>query len=139
MPHFRKRSIVLLSFPVLALLGGCDGGPECDTPETRLAVIESVSTNQADPLAGFAEKNATIPRATDASPAAKKTIERPTYQLGEKIVTASVSKDKRTLQCSSSISAAVGETKASKEIDFAVTIAPDGQRSVAVTPFQFGS
>ncbi|WP_426437260.1 hypothetical protein [Bradyrhizobium genosp. P] len=62
---------------------------------------------------------------------------KPLYRLGEKIVTTSTSKDKRTLECSGAISATVGDTKASKEVNFTVQQASDGKISVSVAPFQF--
>jgi hypothetical protein len=62
---------------------------------------------------------------------------KPLYRLGETIVTRSTSKDRRTLACSGSISASVGDTRASKEIDFTVQQSADGKISVSVEPFQF--
>jgi hypothetical protein len=61
----------------------------------------------------------------------------PLYLLGETIVTTSTSQDKRTLACSGSISVTVGDTKASKEINFTVQQSSDGKISVSVTPLQF--
>jgi len=63
--------------------------------------------------------------------------QRPPYTLGEKIVTTSTTEDKRTLTCSGSISASVGDTKASKEVNFTVQQSPDGKVSVSIAPFQF--
>ena len=62
---------------------------------------------------------------------------KPLYLLGEKLVTTSISEDKKTLSCSGAISAVVGNTKASKEINFTVQRSPDGKLSVSVEPFQF--
>jgi hypothetical protein len=53
------------------------------------------------------------------------------------MVTTSTSKDKRTLQCSGGISVAVGDLKATKEINFTVQRSSDGKLSVSVAPFQF--
>jgi len=62
---------------------------------------------------------------------------KPLYLLGEKIVTTSTSADKRTLKCSGSISVTVGDTKASKEVNFTVQQSSDGKIDVSVDPFQF--
>jgi hypothetical protein len=62
---------------------------------------------------------------------------QPQYVLGEKIVTTSTSKDKRTLTCSGALSVTVGDTKASKEVNFTVQQASDGKITVSVDPFQF--
>jgi len=45
MPYFRKRPIVLWSFPFLIFLSGCDAKPECDSFETRNAVLLTVSND----------------------------------------------------------------------------------------------
>jgi hypothetical protein len=50
--------------------------------------------------------------------------QKPLYLLGEKIVTTSTSEDKRTLTCRGSISVTVGDTKASKEVNFSVQQSP---------------
>jgi hypothetical protein len=72
-----------------------------------------------------------------SSSEAEKATRQPLYLLGEKIITTSTSEDKRTLKCSGAISATVGDTKASKEINFTVQQSPDGKISVSVDPFQF--
>ncbi|MGA2058749.1 MAG: hypothetical protein ABSG88_26065, partial [Bradyrhizobium sp.] len=59
------------------------------------------------------------------------------YVLGEKIVTMSTSEDKRTLKCSGALSVALGDTKASKDVDFTVQQSSDGKISVSVAPFEF--
>jgi hypothetical protein len=43
MPHFRRRPTVFWSLPFLIFLGGCDAKPECDSFETRNAVLKTVS------------------------------------------------------------------------------------------------
>jgi hypothetical protein len=53
------------------------------------------------------------------------------------MVTTSTSDNKRTLKCSGSLSVTVGDTKASKEVDFTVQQSPDGKITVSVAPFQF--
>lgn len=92
-------------------------------------MLQTVADDHRNPLANYAAKEST----------AKPTPEnaKPLYLLGNKIVTTSVSADKRTLQCSGAISVAVGDTKASKEIDFTVQQTSDGKVSVSVVPFQF--
>jgi hypothetical protein len=87
-------------------------------------------------LVEYAAKNSTMAKSSDASSEAEKSKQQPSYVLGEKIVTTSTSKDKRTLKCSSSISATVGDTKASKEVNFTVQQS-DGKITVSVDPFQF--
>ena len=117
------------TLPLLIVLSGCKVRPECDSIETRGAVLEIVSDDHRNPLLNFAEKNST------AKPNLENT--KPLYLLGERIVTTSTSQDKRTLQCSGAISVSVGDIKASKELDFTVQQSPDGKISVSVVPFQF--
>lgn len=136
MPYFRKRSIVFWSFPFLIFLSGCGAKPECDSFETRDAVLKTVSDDHNNALGKYAAKNSTVANSSDASSEAEK-LQRPLYLLGEKIVTTSTSADRRTLTCSGSISVTVGDTKASKEINFTVQQLSDGKISVSVTPFQF--
>jgi hypothetical protein len=135
MLYFRKRPLVLWSFLVLILLSGCDAKPECDSSETRNAVLHAVSDDHNNALGKYAAKNSTT--ASDASSEAEKTRQQPLYLLGEKIVTTSTSADKRTLKCSGSMSVTVGDTKASKEVVFTVQQLRDGKMTVSVDPFQF--
>jgi hypothetical protein len=123
------RPLIFWSFPILFFLNGCSAQPECDSPETRSAVLQTISDDHRNPLIDFAAKN--------SSPQAHLGGTKPLYLLGEKIVTTSTSKDKRTLQCSGAISVTVGDTKASKEVEFTVQRALDGKISVSVAPFQF--
>jgi hypothetical protein len=134
MPHFRERAMIW-SLPVLALLAGCGPKVECDSSETRNAVLQTVSDDHNNALATFAARNSNI--AKDADKPANSESAKPLYLLGEKIVTTSVSEDKRTLTCSGAISVIVGDTKASKEVNFTVQRPPDGNISVSVAPFQF--
>jgi len=136
MPYFRKPPMVFWSFPFLLFLSGCDAAPECDSFETRNAVLKTVSDDHKNALVEYAAKNSTMAKSSDASSEAEKSKQQPSYVLGEKIVTTSTSKDKRTLKCSSSISATVGDTKASKEVNFTVQQS-DGKITVSVDPFQF--
>lgn len=137
MPYFRKRPIVFWSVPFLIFLGGCEAKPECDSFETRNAVLQTVSDDHNNALVKYAAKNSTMAKSGDASSEAEKLNQRPLYLLDEKIVTTSTSKDKRTLQCSGSISVTAGDTTASKEVNFTVQQLSDGKISVSVAPFQF--
>jgi hypothetical protein len=137
MPYFRKRPIVFLSFPFLIFLGGCDAKPECDSVETRNAVLQTVSDDHNNALVEYAAKNSTVAKSSDANSEAEKSKQRPLYLLGEKIITTSTSENKRTLKCSGSISVTVGDTKASKEVNFTVQQSSDSKVTVSVAPFQF--
>jgi hypothetical protein len=137
MPYFRERSMVLWSFPFLIFLSGCSAKPECDSPETRNAVLQTILNDHNNPLVKYAARNSTTAKSSDASLESEKSKQRPLYLLGEKIVTTSTSEDKRTLTCSGPISVTVGDTKASKEVQFTVQQSPDGKLSVSVAPFQF--
>jgi hypothetical protein len=131
MPYFRKRPTVFWSFPFLVFLSGCEAKPECDSTETRNAVLQAVSDDHNNALVQFAAA-----KSSDANSEAEKSKQQPSYVLGKKIVTTSTSKDKRTLKCSGSISATVGDTKASKELNFTVQQS-DGKIPVSVDPFPF--
>jgi hypothetical protein len=137
MPYFRKQPIFFWSFLFLIFLTGCDAKPECDSFETRNAVLQTVSDDHNNALVKFAAKNSTMAKSIDASSEAENSKQQPLYALGEKIATTSTSENKRTLKCSGSMSVTIGETKASKEINFTVQQSPDGKISVSVDPFQF--
>lgn len=137
MPYFRKRPIVFLSFPFLIFLSGCDAKPECDSVETRNAVLQTVSDDHNNALVEYAAKNSTMAKSSDANSEAEKSKQRPLYLLGEKIITTSTSENKRTLKCSGSISVTVGDTKASKEVNFTVQQSSESKVTVSVAPFQF--
>jgi hypothetical protein len=137
MPYFRNRSIAFWSFPFLIFLSGCDAKPECDSFETRNAVLQTVSDDHNNALAEYAAKNSNLAKSSEASSEAEKSKQKPLYVLGEKIVTTSTGENKRTLKCSGSMSVTVGDTKASKEVNFTVQQAADGKISVSVAPFQF--
>ena len=125
-----ENQFSLWPFPILLLLTACGSSePECDTIETRQAVLQSVADDHNNPLVAFAER--------DSSMKAKLKNSKPLYQLSQKIVTTKKDRDKRTLQCSGGISVSVGDTKATKEIEFSVQRTSDGNISVAVVPFQF--
>jgi hypothetical protein len=132
-----KRPIAFWSFPFLIFLGGCGARPECDSIETRHAVLQIVLDDHNNPLAKYAAENPNTAKPSDGSSEAEKSRQQPMYLLGEKIVTMSTSQDKRTLTCSGAISATVGGTKASNDVNFTVHQAPDGKISVSVDPFKF--
>ena len=137
MPYFRKQAMLFWSFPFLIFLTGCDAKPECDSFETRNAVLKTVSDDHNNALIKYAVRNSTMAKSSDVSAEAKNSKQQPLYALAEKIATTSTSENKRTLKCSGSMSVTIGETKASKEINFTVQQSPDGKISVSVDPFQF--
>jgi hypothetical protein len=136
MLYFRERSLVFWNFPFLIFLGSCGAKPECDSFETRNAVLQIVSDEHNNPLATYAAKNSNVIKEKSSS-ATSEAERKPLYLLGEKIVTTSTSADKRTLECSGSMSVTVGDTKASKEVNFTVQQSSDGKITVSVAPFQF--
>jgi hypothetical protein len=137
MQYFCQRTIAFWSFPLLVFLSGCDAKPECDSVETRNAVLQTVSDDHNNALVKYAAQNPNKAKSDVSSTEAEKSQQQPLYLLGEKIVTTSTSENKRTLKCSGSISATVGDTKASKTIDFTVQQSSDGKISVSVVPFEF--
>jgi hypothetical protein len=143
MRHIRKRSLLFFVIPFLMLLSGCDAKPECDSIETRNAVLNIVSNDGGNALVAYAARNSSANKgeATNSSAEESKSVApdgtKPLYLLGQKIVTTSTSNDKRTLQCSGGLSVALGDLKATKEINFTVQKSSDGKISVSVAPFQF--
>jgi hypothetical protein len=139
MLYFRARSF--WSFPFLIVLSGCGAKPECDSFETRNAVLQIIADDHKNALATYAAKNSNVAKDKSSNAEAEKSANaesaKPLYVLGEKIVTTSASADKRTLQCSGAIAATVGDTKASKEVNFTVQQSSDGKITVSVAPFQF--
>lgn len=124
-----SRLLSSLSLSFLVALSGCGNPLECDSIETRKAVLQSIADDHRNPLINYAVREATAKPDPENS--------KPQYLLGEKIVTTSTSADKRTLQCSGGISVAIGDVKASKEVEFTVQKSADGKLSVSVAPFQF--
>lgn len=135
MRYSESQPFIFWSFAVLALLGGCGPKVECDSPETRDAVLKVIQDDHANALANYAAKKSDMAKDVEKSSSSERA--KPFYQLGEKIVTTSTSEDKQSLKCSGSISAIVGDTKASKEITFTVQRSSDGKVSVSVDPFRF--
>jgi hypothetical protein len=143
MSHFREGSLFFLGFPFLIFLNGCNAKPECDSIETRSAVLQIISDDHDNPLVAYAARNSTANKdrsgklGSDAAKAANSDSAKPLYVLGEKIVTTSTKDDKRTLQCSGAISVSVGDLKATKEVNFTVQQSSSGKISVSVAPFEF--
>jgi hypothetical protein len=136
MLYLNERLLAAFCFPVLLLLGNCAPKVECDSSETRDAVLAAVSADHRNPLVTFAAKNSDVSKES-AQSATESERAKPFYRLGETIVTVSTSDDKRTLKCSGAISVIVGDTKASKDVNFTVQRSTDGNISVSVDPFQF--
>ena len=113
---------------MLVLSSGCSAQPECDSIETRDAVLHFISEDRNNPLLDYAARNSTAESMKNA---------QPLYLLGQRMVTTSTSRDKRTLRCSGPLSVAVGDLKATKEVNFTVQQSLDGKLSVSVEPFQF--
>jgi len=137
MPYFRKRPLVFWSFALPIALGGCEDRPECDSFETRNAVLQTVSDDHKNALVEYAARNSSTAGPGEANPNAEKSGQQPLYVLGEKIVTTSTRENKRALECRGSMSVTVGDTKASKEVNFTVQQSPDGKIAVSVAPFRF--
>lgn len=134
-----NRSLACWTFPLLIISTGALAKPACDSIETRKAVLQYFEGDAQNPLVEYAIKNASPGKeARQAKPKnAGQANTRPLYVLGERIVTASKSRDKLTLKCSGPLSVAVSDIKATKELIFTVQQAKDGKLSVSVEPFQF--
>ncbi|MBR1211308.1 hypothetical protein JQ629_22700 [Bradyrhizobium sp. AUGA SZCCT0222] len=137
MRYLTSRSLVCWILPFLVVSSECIAAPECDSLETRKAVLQFVLGDGNNPLVTYAAKNSTAGKASADATSQHSKSEKPLYQLGQRIVTTSTSKDKLTVKCSGGISAAVGDIKATKEVTFTVQQSSDGQTSVSVDPFQF--
>ena len=133
--HFCRRGSILWAFPVLFLLGGCEAKPECDSAETRSAVLEAVENDHTNTLGEYAANHSTT--ASDKSEKADASRRQPIYVLGDQLFTMSTSDHKQTLKCSGALSVTVGDTKATKEVDFTVQRSADGKLAISVEPFQF--
>jgi hypothetical protein len=81
-------------------------------------VLQTVSDDHNNALVQYAAKNSNVAKSSDTNLEAKTSKQQPSYVLGEKIVTTSTGENKRTLKCSGSMSVTVGDTKASKEVNF---------------------
>lgn len=137
MPYFTNRSLLCWSLPFLVVSSGCIAAPECDSIETRMAVLQFVSGDGNNPLVAYAANNSTPGKASATAKSQTSKTKTPLYQLGQRMVTTSTSEDKLTVKCSGGISAAVGDIKATKEVTFTAQQSSDGTISVSVDPFQF--
>jgi hypothetical protein len=98
-------------------------------------VLKIVSDGHNNALANYVAKDSNMAKEVEKS--ANSDGAKPLYLLGETIVTTSTSQDKRTLTCSGAISVIVGDTRASKEVNFTVQRPSNGELSVSVAPFRF--
>lgn len=128
MPGHCNRLVVCGGFSFLVFLTGCGAKTECDSIETRNAVLRFISEDRNNPLIDYAARNSNSQSRQDV---------KPLYQLGQRLVAAEKTKDKSTLKCSGGLSVSVGDFKATKEVNFTVQQLPDGKMSVSVEPFQF--
>jgi hypothetical protein len=135
MPYLPSRLLVWV--PFLVVSSGCIAAPECDSIETRKAVLQFVSGDGSNPLVTYAAKNSTAGKTMAAGRSQDSKSERPLYQLGPTITTTSASKDKLTVKCNGEISAAVDDIKAAKEVTFTVQQSSDGNDSISVDSFKF--
>jgi hypothetical protein len=140
------RQPVTWSIPILFLLSGCSAvEPECDSPGTRDSVIGIVSSNSNNVLVDYAAKqsDAVKARVDAANTEGEKTaiLEKAkhdaSYSLGDAISTNSISRDRRAVTCSGTMSTTVEDATAQKQVDFKVEQTPEGKVSVSVSPFQF--
>ena len=134
-----RRTLFATGFSVL-LPAASLASPVCDSIETRKAVLDYIISDGSNRLADFAARNNSSndkPKTASKSTKSKHETEKPFYELGQRFVTTSKAKDKLTVKCSGALSVSVGDTKATKEIDFTVQRSKDGTLSVSVEPFQF--
>ena len=145
MKQFCERKF-LWCLPVLLLLSGCGRTePACDSLDTRNSVLKILSDDSNNALVNYAAKNSSAVEAKEnnAKTEAKKSeikekaSQGASYRMDDQVNTNSKSNDKRTLTCSGTVYAVVGDTTAQKTVDFKVEQAPDGTVSVSVSPFKF--
>jgi len=146
MKHFREGKSILGCLPVLVLLSGCGGAtPECDSLDTRSAVVKIVSDDSNNALVNYAVKNSSAVAAmvsntnTEAEKLAiwERARQGAKYRLDDTIRTNSRSKAKRAVTCTGLLYATVEDVTAQKEVEFKVEQTADGKMSVSVSPFQF--
>jgi hypothetical protein len=63
---FQSRSFAYL--PVLLMLAGCGPKVECDSSETREAVLNSVSHDHANRLANYAAEKSDVAKLVEKTP-----------------------------------------------------------------------
>ena len=146
MRYWRERQASIGIVPVLLLLSGCGAAePDCNSADSRAAVIKSISGNSNNALVDYAVKNsdALKTKANDARTGADKSAmleqarQSAVYRLSETITTNSKSKDKRTVTCSGTMFVTVEGDIVQKQVDFKVEQGPDNEPTVTVSPFQF--
>src|SRR5262245_15539560 len=120
MPNHCNLSLVLCIFPLLILSSGCSAKPECDSIETRQAVLQFISDDKNNPLVDYAARNS-------SAKSQNREGTKPLYQLGQRMVSTETSKDKSTLKCSGPLSVSVGDLKATKEVNFTVQQSAEGK------------
>lgn len=79
MPYFCSRSLVVLSVSFLVVPGACIAAPECNSIETRKAVLDFVSGDGSNPLVTYAAKNSTAGQSAAAGEPQKSKNERCLY------------------------------------------------------------
>ena len=70
---------------MLILFGSCSPKVECDSPETRVSVLATMSNDHTNPLGNYAAKNSNVATEVEKSPISE--TAKPFYRLGEKMVT----------------------------------------------------
>jgi hypothetical protein len=81
---FFESTDSLWCFPFLFVLSGCEAKPECDTFETRNAVLQTVSNDHKNPLVEYAAKSSNMAKSTAANLEAEKSKRRPFICSGRK-------------------------------------------------------
>jgi hypothetical protein len=146
MRHLRERQAFMGIVPVLLLLSGCgEAESDCNSADSRAAVIKSISGDSHNALVDYAVRNSDALKTktsaahseADKSAMLEKARQGAVYRLSDAITTNSTSKDKRSVTCSGTMFVTVEGDIAQKQVDFKVEQAPDGKSSVSVSPFQF--
>jgi hypothetical protein len=129
----------------LLLLAGCSGSePDCNSADSRAAVIKSVSDDSNNALVEYAVKNsdALTTKVKTSAEADKSAIldqakRSAVYRLSDTITTDSKSKDGRAATCSGTLFVTVEGVITQKQVEFQVERTTDGKSSVSVSPFKF--
>jgi hypothetical protein len=125
-------------------LSGCgEVGPECASPEARVAVIKFVADDNINSLVKFAVENSSsveelLNHATaeaEKSAIREKAKQDAIYSLDDTIVVNSRSRAAAT--CTALLYVRIGDTTVQKEVEYSVEQAADGKTSVSVKPFLF--
>jgi hypothetical protein len=143
---FRERRTYMGVVPILLLLSGCGAAePDCNSADSRAAVIGIVSGDPHNALVDYAVKNSDALKTrekaagtnADKSAMLEKARQSAVYRLSETIATNSKSKDKRSLTCSGTMFVTVEGDIVQKQVDFKVDQPADGKPAVTVSAFQF--